>query len=94
LTVISSKPIADYFQESTVLFADIAGFTSWSSQRSPEQVFTLLQTLFNTFDGIAKKCGVFKVETIGDCYMAVTSVPEPQADHAVRMAKFARVMLW
>jgi class 3 adenylate cyclase len=32
---------------------------------------------------------VFKVETIGDCYVAVTGVPEVQVDHAVVMAKFA-----
>eukprot|EP00934_Nitzschia_sp_Nitz4_P002898 Nitzschia sp. Nitz4//scaffold52_size167869//46818//50525//NITZ4_002268-RA/size167869-processed-gene-0.157-mRNA-1//-1//CDS//3329554011//2888//frame0 len=90
---LMSKPIADNFKNATVLFADIAGFTSWSSKRSPEQVFRLLQTLFNAFDSIAKKRKIFKVETIGDCYMAVTGVPEPQEDHALRMTKFARECL-
>ena len=45
-----SKPIADLFPDSTVLFADIAGFTAWSSVREPSQVFTLLETVFNAFD--------------------------------------------
>lgn len=94
LTLMPAKPIADHFPNSTILFADIAGFTSWSSERNPEQVFTLLQSLFNLFDGIAKKRQVFKVETIGDCYLAVTGVPEPQADHALRMTKFARECLY
>ena len=49
---------------------DIAGFTAWSSQREPTQVFTLLQTLYHAFDRVANKRSVFKVETIGDCYMA------------------------
>ena len=41
----------------------------------------------------AKRRGVFKVETIGDCYVAVTGIPTARADHAVAMAKFARDML-
>jgi class 3 adenylate cyclase len=53
------------------MFADIAGFTAWSSVRDPKQVFTLLETLYGAFDAIAQKRGVFKVETIGDSYVAV-----------------------
>jgi Adenylate and Guanylate cyclase catalytic domain len=49
--------------------ADIAGFTAWSSTRDPHQVFTLLESIFQAFDAIAKEFGVFKVETIGDCYV-------------------------
>jgi hypothetical protein len=85
-----AKPIADLFTDCTVLFADIAGFTAWSSQREPEQVFLLLQNVYQSFDRIARKRGVFKVETIGDCYVAVTGLPDPQKDHAIRMTKFAR----
>ena len=84
------RPIADKFDDATVLFADIAGFTKWSSSRLPQDVFELLETLYGAFDKIAQRRGVFKVETIGDCYMAVTGLPEPQPDHAIRMAKFAR----
>jgi class 3 adenylate cyclase len=87
------QPIADLFPNTTVFFGDIAGFTSWSSQREPTQVFTLLQTLYQAFDRLAKKLGVFKIETIGDCYVACTGLPDPQADHAVRMAFFARESL-
>lgn len=85
-----NKPIADLFTETTVLFADIAGFTAWSSAREPTQVFTLLETVYGAFDTIAARRGVFKVETIGDSYMAVTGLPDPRKDHAVVMAKFAR----
>ena len=59
-------------------FADISGFTAWSSVREPAQVFKLLETIYRSFDRIAKKRKVFKVETIGDCYVAVTGLPEPQ----------------
>lgn len=64
------EPIADLFPECTVIFADIAGFTAWSSVREPAQVFKLLETLYSNFDRIAKRRGVFKVETIGDCYVS------------------------
>lgn len=88
-----SAPIADLFPECTVLFADIVGFTAWSSMREPAQVFTLLETLYSAFDELANELGVFKVETIGDCYVAVTGLPDPREDHAVVMAIFARECL-
>jgi class 3 adenylate cyclase len=83
-------PIADLFPQCTVLFADISGFTAWSSERSPSQVFVLLETLYGAFDRIADRRGVFKVETVGDCYVAVTGLPIPKKDHATVMARFAR----
>jgi Adenylate and Guanylate cyclase catalytic domain len=86
-------PIADLILETTVLFADIAGFTAWSSTRDPTHVFTLLQSLYQGFDIIAKKEKVFKVETIGDSYVAVTGLPDPQKNHAVIMARFANSCL-
>ena len=85
-----SKPIAELYPEATVLFADIAGFTAWSSIREPSQVFTLLESIFGVFDSVANACGVFKVETVGDCYVAVCGLPEPNHDHAIVMARFAR----
>jgi class 3 adenylate cyclase len=85
-----TKPIADLFPETTILFADISGFTAWSSTREPTQVFTLLETIYRAFDEIARRRRVFKVETIGDCYVAVTGLPDPRKDHAVSMARFAR----
>jgi hypothetical protein len=70
-----SAPIADLFPSATVLFMDIAGFTAWSSAREPSQVFILLETIYHSFDKVAKHRRVFKVETIGDCYVAVCGLP-------------------
>jgi class 3 adenylate cyclase len=84
-----SRPMADLFPNTTVLFGDVCGFTSWCSQRDPEQVFCLLEAIYKAFDKLARRRGVFKVETIGDCYMAVTGLPDQQENHAWRMAKFA-----
>lgn len=68
-----------------------AGFTAWSSGvREPSQVFTLLETVYRASDKIAKRRRVFKVETVGECYVAVTGLPNPRKDHTVAMARFAR----
>ena len=64
---IHGPPIADLFPNTTIMFADIAGFTAWSSEREPVQVFQLLEALYREFDRTAKRSHVFKVETIGDC---------------------------
>ena len=64
----SGRPIADLFENTTIFFADLAGFTAWSSKRTPTEVFELLEALYGAFDKIALKRSVFKVETIGDCY--------------------------
>lgn len=53
-------------------------------------MFTLLESLFSAFDDIAARRSVFKVETVGDCYVAVCGLPDPRKDHAVVMARFAR----
>ena len=71
----ASAPLADLFPNTTIVFADIAGFTAWSSAREPPQVFMLLESIYGAFDKIAYRHGVFKVETVGDCYVAGKIVP-------------------
>ena len=87
---VRTRPIADFFPNTTIMFADIAGFTAWSSTREPFQVFELLETIYGAFDELAKRRRVFKVETVGDCYVAVSGIPDAREDHAIAMAKFAR----
>ena len=72
------------------VFADIANFTAWSSVREPGQVFSLLENIYGAFDSVAKRRGAYKVETIGDSYVAVAGVPVPRPDHAAVMVRFAR----
>lgn len=64
-----SNLIASFFPETTVMFADISGFTAWASTREPVQVFQLLETIYGAFDEIARRRQIFKVETVGDCYV-------------------------
>lgn len=72
----SGDPIADLFPNCTILFADLAGFTAWSSEREPAQVFTLLETIYRAMDKVAKKLKVFKVRNqVGDWNFAVHAKP-------------------
>jgi len=91
--LFGSKPIADFHPETTIMFADLVGFTAWSSTREPTQVFTLLEVLYSAFDRMAKRRRIFKVETVGDCYVAAAGVPVPRQDHAIAIAKFASDVL-
>jgi Adenylate and Guanylate cyclase catalytic domain len=86
----TEQPIADLFPETTIMFGDIVNFTAWSSAREPSQVFALLEAVYAEFDILAKRRRVFKVEVVGDCYVAVAGLPDPRSDHAVVMAKFAK----
>jgi class 3 adenylate cyclase len=51
------------------MFADIVNFTSLAEGMSPNQIFTMLNRVFSTFDGLAEKHGLEKIKTIGDAYM-------------------------
>ena len=52
---LQTRPIADLFTDTTVLFADIADFTAWSSVREPTLVFIFLETIYGAFDTIATR---------------------------------------
>lgn len=74
----------------TIFFSDIVGFTSISSVCSALKVSDLLDRLYHRLDDLSKAHDLFKVETIGDAYMAVSNLIKDQSDdHAKRVAEFA-----
>jgi adenylate cyclase len=81
--------IADIFQEVSVLFADIVGFTELSTRVSPPKLVELLNEIFCLFDELAERHGVEKIKTIGDAYMAVAGLPNHRGDHAIAIANMA-----
>ncbi len=87
------QSIADGFAEVTVLFADVVGFTAFSSHTPAVELVSLLNDLFSRFDAASQRHGVEKIKTIGDCYMAVCGLPKPRPDHAQVMAEMALDML-
>jgi adenylate cyclase len=84
--------IAERFDEASVLFADLVGFTPLSAKIPPAQMVELLNAYFSRFDELADRYGVEKIRTVGDSYMAASGVPVPQPDHAKRLARLALEM--
>jgi len=83
------KQIADRIELAAVLFCDLAGFTSYSSEADPEQVVALLQQVFGVMEGQCAVHGVEKIKTIGDSFMAAAGVTVPVDDPAQAMASYA-----
>ncbi|XDD49522.1 adenylate/guanylate cyclase domain-containing protein [Leptospira sp. WS92.C1] len=79
--------IADYIPTSTVLFADIVGFSKLSTQiPTPNLLVEILNQIFTCFDDIASRYQLEKIKTIGDCYMMAGGIPNPTEDHAEKIA--------
>ena len=81
--------IAESAEAATVLFADIVGFTPFSSELPPDEVVELLDLLFGKFDDLCEDRSIYKVKTIGDAYMAVAGIPRPDPDHAASIVELA-----
>jgi len=73
----------------TIFFSDIVGFTDISAKLDPLKISDMLDRLYNSFDSLSDYHDVFKVETIGDAYMAVTNLTKEQPDHCKRITEFA-----
>jgi adenylate cyclase len=85
--------IADRHADATILFVDLVGFTSLSTQYSPDKVLDLLTKIFGLFDTAVTAHGLEKIKTIGDAYMVAGGLPEPVSDHTSRAAELAIEML-
>ncbi|MEQ8963761.1 MAG: adenylate/guanylate cyclase domain-containing protein [Coleofasciculus sp. C2-GNP5-27] len=78
----SEGVIADYFENVSVLFADMVGFTQLSAQVSPRELVVKLNAIFSQFDQLTEQYGLEKIKTIGDGYMVAAGLPIPRDDHA------------
>ena len=86
------QTIADSYADVTMLFADIVGFTTLSTQMSPTKLIVLLNVIFSLFDELTEEYGLEKIKTIGDAYMAVGGLPTPRPDHPEAVAEIALAM--
>jgi len=86
---ISDASVADSFENVTILFADIVGFTRFSETMSPSELVDMLDEVFSEFDNLVDKYNIEKIKTIGDAYMAVGGLPTPTAKHCQNVADMA-----
>jgi adenylate cyclase len=86
------SPIADSFQQASLLFADVVGFTPLSSRFTSTEVVNMLNDLYERFDRVVDRHGLEKIKTIGDCYMVAGGLPEPSPEHLERLTRAALEM--
>ncbi len=82
-------PIADSFDSASIVFIDIVDFTKTSAGTSAKRVAEVLNLLYSQIDKIAKKHGLEKIKTIGDCFMAAAGIPDEDSENARKAANFA-----
>lgn len=81
------------YESVTILFTDFSGFTQAVSTMPPYRMVAELNEIFAVFDGITDACGVEKIKTIGDAYMAAAGLPDACPDHAHRCIRAGLRML-
>jgi adenylate cyclase len=85
----SRNIIADKYDDASILFADIAGYTKRASDTPPSELVRFLDRLYTDLDALVDRHGLEKVKTSGDSYMVVSGVPEPRDDHIEALACLA-----
>ncbi len=85
----SRTVIADKYDDASILFADIAGYTKRASDTTPAELVRFLDRLYTDLDALVDRHGLEKVKTSGDSYMVVSGVPTPRPDHMEALASLA-----
>ena len=86
-------PIADRFDDVSVLFADMVGFTESSARQSPDVTVGVLNEFLTAFDELAEQHGLRPIRITGDSYLVVGGLPVAKPDHAEAVANMALDML-
>lgn len=79
----NSEP--EKFDQVTVCFSDIVGFTERSAKLDPKALISELNDVYSAFDDIITKYDCERIKTIGDAYLCVCGMPEKKSNHAESM---------
>ena len=88
----SNQTIADGFADVSVMFVDIVSFTKLAEGLNPQQVFSMLNRIFSSFDELAEKYGLEKIKTIGDAYMVAGGLSNQRSDYSDALVDMALEM--
>lgn len=79
----------EYYEEASIFFSDIEGFTNICSVLSPNGVVNFLNKTYTVMDFAQSLLPTYKVETIGDAYVVASGLPKRDINHATNVANFA-----
>ncbi|XP_061936824.1 adenylyl cyclase 78C isoform X6 [Apis cerana] len=70
------------YENVSILFADIKGFTALASQCSAQELVKVLNDLFARFDKLSAENHCLRIKLLGDCYYCICGLPIARSDHA------------
>ena len=87
--LIEKKDVTEQFENVSIMFADLVGYTKISDSMSHSDIFTVLNYVIGLIDTIVLNNNCERLKTIGDCYMAMSGIPQRSSEHSFDLAKVA-----
>jgi class 3 adenylate cyclase len=78
-----------YYEKVSVVMLDFVGFTKIMKSADPNLIVGELNDIFTAFDRISEQFGCERIKTMGDAYLAVSGMPDPNPDHVRAVANCA-----
>jgi class 3 adenylate cyclase len=84
--ILRGKPLPLYERFAIVLQLDICSFTEFAQQLSALELARTLHQIFSRFDSTVRSLNLFKMDTVGDAYIAAAWLT-PHQDHSIPRLK-------